>query len=206
MHPTSRRYYPLNLLPYALQPFGSQSPVVKSFRFDDPTLGFMFLRRWLQHLPEVACTLNFYHPTNPPAMIQIRREDVVKPIGFLGGAGIGAVLLGSIGIWALDFSPGLLPRLAFLASFLGTIFGMVAPLALVRYHGGRGNSRAVKQLSMGGGYVAGVMVIVGVALAAFLFVPPWLPDNPPIALVAFDIVAGVVYGGILGHQFVCKRL
>ena len=127
-------------------------------------------------------------------------RPVLRPaLGFLLGAAVGALALGGIGFLALDHRPGLLWGIAFFVSFVGMLFGIVAPLALVRYLGGRGGSRIARELSTAAGYVAIVVVTVLVAAAAFLLAPPGLRENPQVGLVVFDLVAGAVFGGIVGH-------
>lgn len=86
------------------------------------------------------------------------------------------------------------------------LFGLVAPLALVRYFGGHGRSRAAKQLSTAGGYIAVIVVTVLIAAAGFFLAPPSVTRNPQVALVAFDVVAGAGFGGIIGYDAVSKRL
>lgn len=134
------------------------------------------------------------------------RNALLKALGFGLGALLGMAVLGSIGLLALDHSRGLLWGLAFFVSFVGMLFGIVGPLALVRYLGGRGGSRIAKELSTAGGYVAIIVVTVGVAAAAFFLAPPGLRSNPQTGLVVFDLVAGAVFGGIIGLNAVGKRL
>lgn len=134
------------------------------------------------------------------------RRTLLEALGFLGGAAVGVVLLGGIGVVALGPSTGLVWGLAFLVSFVGMLFGIVAPLALVRYFGGHGRSRVAKQLSTAGGYVAVIVVTVLVAAVGFFLAPPDVARNPQVGLVAFDIVAGAVFGGIVGYDAVAKRL
>lgn len=156
--------------------------------------------------PEVA-----YRPRPDAAMdrttmAKTRRERILEALGFLVGAVVGVVCYGSVGVLALDRSRGLLTGLAFFLSFVGMLLGIVAPLALVRYLGGRGRSRVAKQLSTAGGYVAIVVMTVVVVAAGFFLAPSGFRDNPQVGLVVFDIVAGFVFGGILGHNAVSRRL
>lgn len=134
------------------------------------------------------------------------RRTLLGALGFVGGAAVGVVVLGGIGLVALGPSTGLLWGLAFLVSFVGMLFGIVAPLALVRYLGGRRGSRVAKQLSTAGGYAAIVVVTVGVAAAGFLLAPARLTANPLVGMVAFDAVGGAVLGGIVGRDAVSRRL
>lgn len=134
------------------------------------------------------------------------RNALLKAVGFGLGAVLGMAVLGSIGVLALDHSRGLVWGLAFFVSFVGMLFGIVGPLALVRYFGGRGGSRIAKELSTAAGYVAIVVVTVGVAAAAFFVAPPGFRSNPQTGLVVFDIVAGAVFGGIIGLDAVAKRV
>ncbi|MFB6361435.1 MAG: hypothetical protein ABEH59_08960 [Halobacteriales archaeon] len=139
-------------------------------------------------------------------MVLPGRDAVLEAFGFGLGAVLGMVILGSIGLLALDHSRGLLWGLAFFVSFVGMLFGIVGPLALVRYLGGRGGSRIARELSTAAGYVAIIVVTVGVAAAAFFLAPPGLRSNPQTGLVVFDLVAGAVFGGIIGFNAVAKRL
>lgn len=134
------------------------------------------------------------------------RDALLKALGFGLGAVLGMAVLGSIGLLALDHSRGLLWGLAFFVSFVGMLFGIVGPLALVRYLGGRGGSRIARELSTAAGYLAIIIVTVGVAAAAFFLAPPGLRSNPQTGLVVFDLVAGAVFGGIVGFNAVAKRL
>lgn len=139
-------------------------------------------------------------------MVLPGRDTLLKALGFGLGAVLGMVILGSIGLLALDHSRGLLWGIAFFVSFVGMLFGIVGPLALVRYLGGRGGSRIARELSTAAGYVAIIVVTVGVAAAAFFLAPPGLRSNPQTGLVVFDLVAGAVFGGIVGFNAVAKRL
>lgn len=134
------------------------------------------------------------------------RGTLRRALGFLIGAAVGGAVLGGNGVLALEHSRGLLWGLAFFVSFVGMLFGIVAPLALVRYLGDREGSRIARQLSTAGGYAAIVLVTVGVAAAGLLFAPPSVTDNPQVVLVAFDVVAGAVFGGILGLNAASGRL
>ncbi|MFB6361004.1 MAG: hypothetical protein ABEH59_06740 [Halobacteriales archaeon] len=140
------------------------------------------------------------------SMVIPGRVALLKALGFGLGAVLGMAILGSIGLLALDHSRGLLWGLAFFVSFVGMLFGIVGPLALVRYLGGRGGSRIAKELSTAGGYVAIIVVTVGVAAAAFFLAPAGLRNNPQTGLVVFDLVAGAVFGGIIGLNAVAKRV
>lgn len=133
------------------------------------------------------------------------RYTLRQALGFLLGAAVGVVVLGGIGVLALDHSTGLLWGVAFFVSFVGMLFGIVGPLALVRYLGGRGGSRIAKQLSTAGGYVAIIVVTVAVAAAGFLLAPAGFRENPQVGLVVFDAVAGAVFGGIVGLTAAEKR-
>lgn len=139
-------------------------------------------------------------------MAWIRRRTLLRALGFLVGAGIGGTLLGGIGLYALRDTTGLVWGLAFFVSFVGMLFGIMAPLALVRYLGGRGRSRIARELSTAGGYVAVVVAMVTVVAAAFLLAPSGFRGNPQFGLVVFDIVAGVVFGGIAGFNAVSARV
>jgi hypothetical protein len=134
------------------------------------------------------------------------RDALLKALGFGLGAVLGMAVLGSIGLLALDHSRGLLWGLAFFVSFVGMLFGIVGPLALVRFLGGRGGSRIATELSTAAGYIAIIVVTVGVAAAAFFLAPPGLRGNPQTGLVVFDLVAGAVFGGIVGFNAAAKRL
>jgi hypothetical protein len=134
------------------------------------------------------------------------RDALLKALGFGLGAVLGMAVLGSIGLLALDHSRGLLWGLAFFVSFVGMLFGIVGPLALVRYLGGRGGSRIATELSTAAGYIAIIVVTVGVAATAFFLAPPGLRSNPQTGLVVFDLVAGAVFGGIVGFNAAAKRL
>jgi hypothetical protein len=134
------------------------------------------------------------------------RDALLKALGFGLGAVLGMAVLGSIGLLALDHSRGLLWGLAFFVSFVGMLFGIVGPLALVRYLGGRGGSRIATELSTAVGYIAIIVVTVGVAATAFFLAPPGLRSNPQTGLVVFDLVAGAVFGGIVGFNAAAKRL
>jgi hypothetical protein len=138
-------------------------------------------------------------------MAWTRRRLLLRALGFLIGAGLGGSLLGGIGLYALRDSTGLVWGLAFFVSFVGMLFGIMAPLALVRYLGGRGRSRIARELSTAGGYVAVVVAMVAVVAAAFLLAPPGFRGNPQFGLVVFDIVAGVVFGGIAGLKAASAR-
>lgn len=155
--------------------------------------------------PEVAYRVRPEVATDRNTMGRSRRRRLLEAAGFLVGAIVGATVLGSIGVIALDRSPGLLTGLAFFLSFVGMLLGFVAPLALVRYLGDRGGSRIAKQLSTAGGYAAIVVVMVAVGAVGFFLAPPALTDNPQVGLVAFDVVAGVVFGGIIGLNAVSGR-
>jgi hypothetical protein len=139
-------------------------------------------------------------------MLSPGRDALLKALGFGLGAVLGMAVLGSIGLLALDHSRGLLWGLAFFVSFVGMLFGIVGPLALVRYLGGRGGSRIATELSTAAGYIAIIVVTVGVAATAFFLAPPGLRSNPQTGLVVFDLVAGAVFGGIVGFNAAAKRL
>lgn len=139
-------------------------------------------------------------------MARSARHTLRQALGFLLGTAIGVVVLGGIGVLALDHSTGLLWGVAFFVSFVGMLFGIVAPLALIRYLGGHGRSRVAKQLSTAGGYVAVIVVTVLIAAVGLFLAPPAVSRNPQVGLVAFDVVAGAVFGGIIGHDTVSKRI
>lgn len=140
-----------------------------------------------------------------PSIHRPGRQSALKALSFLLGALLGMAVLGGIGVLALDHSRGLLWGIAFFISFVGMLFGLVAPLALVRYLGGRGGSRMARELSTAGGYVAIILVTVSVAAAAFYFAPPGFRTNPQVGLVVFDMVAGAAFGGIIGLNAVSGR-
>ena len=134
------------------------------------------------------------------------RRTLRRTAGLIVGGAAGAAVLGGIGVLALDHASGLLWGLAFFVSFVGLLFGIVAPLALVRYLGDREGSRVARQLSTAGGYAAIVVVTVGVAAVGLVFAPAGVTDDPQVVLVAFDLLAGAVFGAILGLHAAEGRL